>query len=249
MSSQGQGKEPASAATALLLPHPLCGLRIQVQEPLPLDNGPGKLQGQELKSRLSCPNPPFSPPHHPSSSSSPSSSALPLSTPTVSPSTSNRTPDGLLYIRETLSRRLFLVDMCATISVFPHPSSASAATSLCAAGGQPIANWGKHTIPLSFSPTSSRTHYWFDWNFMLAAVNRPILGANFLQHHQFDVSIAQYLLVPCCCPPPCLQYCSPRCPSSTRRFWQDFPRLLALVSCPALSSMMSATTSVVSKLR
>ena len=132
-----------------------------MQEPLPPDYGPGKLQGQELKSRLSCPNPPFSPPCHPSSSSSPPSS------PSSSASTSHGAPNGLLYIHDMLSRR--------------------------AAGGQPIASWGKCTIPLSFSSTSSRTHR-FDWNFMLAAVNCLILSADFLRQHQFDMSIAQHQL-------------------------------------------------------
>ena len=123
--------------------------------------GPGKLQGQELKSCLSCLNPPRHPFSLPSSSasplsspsSSPSSSTSPSSTPTVSTSTSHGAPDSLLYIRDTLSRRLFLVDTVATISVFPHRSLVSAATSLRAAGGQPILSWGKHTIPLSFSST------------------------------------------------------------------------------------------------
>ena len=166
--------------------------------------------------------------------------------PTDSTSTSHGAPDSHLYIRDMLSRRLFLVDTGAMISVFPHRSSASATTSLCAAGGQPIASWGKRTIPLSFSSTSSRTHR-FDWNFTLAAVDRPILGADFLQHHQFEVSIArhlvsvdgevQLLLLPSSSPSTLLS----RCPSSTRRFWRNFPRLLALVL--ALSSMMFTTTS------
>ena len=46
-----------------------------------------------------------------------------------------------------------------------------------------------------------------------------------------------------CCLPPHLQHCSLRCLSSTRRFWQNFPKLLASVSCPALSSMVFATMS------
>ena len=50
------------------------------------------------------------------------------------------------------------------------------------------------TLPLSFSSSSSKTHR-FDWNFTLAAVDRPILGADFLRHHQFDVSIARHLLI------------------------------------------------------
>ena len=55
-------------------------------------------------------------------------------------------------------------------------------------------SWGKRTIPLSFSLTSSSTHR-FDWNLTLAAVDHQILSADFLRHHQYDVSIAQHLLV------------------------------------------------------
>ena len=33
------------------------------------------------------------------------------------------------------------------------------------------------------------------WNFTLAAVDRLILGAYFLRHHQFDVSITWHLLI------------------------------------------------------
>ena len=54
--------------------------------------------------------------------------------------------------------------------------------------------WGSATLPLSFSLSSGRTHR-FDWEFTVAAVDRPILGADFLRHHQFDVSIARHLLV------------------------------------------------------
>ena len=65
---------------------------------------------------------------------------------------------------------------------------------LCAAGGQPIASWGKCIISLSFSLTSSRTHRFY-WNF-------TSLGTFWFQ-----------LMVRCscrCCPPFCLQHCSPR---------------------------------------
>merc|ERR1712074_356811 len=127
----------------------------------------------------------------PSPSSTPSTSPSPSSTPSISTSTSR---GGLLYIRDTLSRRFFLVDTGASISVFPHRSPVTAAAPLRAAGGQPIQSWGTRTLPLSFSSSTGGTHR-FDWEFTLAAVDRPILGADFLRHHQFDVSIARHLLV------------------------------------------------------
>merc|ERR1711860_431160 len=67
-------------------------------------------------------------------------------------------------------------------------SPVTAAATLRAAGGQPIQSWGTRTLPLSFSSSSGGTHR-FDWEFTLAAVDRPILGADFLRHHQFDVEI------------------------------------------------------------
>ena len=84
--------------------------------------------------------------------------------------------------------------MGAMISVFPHQSPVLAATSLLAACGQPIPSWGRRTLPLSFSSSSFGTHR-FDWNFMLKAVNGPILGDDFLRHHQFDVSVACHLFI------------------------------------------------------
>ena len=132
-----------------------------------------------------------------------------------------------------------------TVSVFPHRSSDSAAASLRAAGGQPIPSWGTRTIPLSFFLTSNTTHR-FNWSFTLAAVDRLILGADFLRHHQFDVSLACHLLVPVNVSPPLMSsssflLCFPRFPSSTRRLWQSSWKLLALALRPALSSMMFAT--------
>merc|ERR1711911_457481 len=135
--------------------------------PLPLVGCPGKLPRQELTSRCSClqfssPSPPSTPSPSPSPSSTPSTSPSPSSTPSTlsSPSTtpsistsmSTSTSRGdLLYIHDTLSRRFFLVDTGATISVFPHRSPVTAAATLRAAGGQPIQSWGTRTLPLSFS--------------------------------------------------------------------------------------------------
>ena len=99
-------------------------------------------------------------------------------------------PDGLLYICDTLSCRLFLVDTGAMISGFPHRSPVSAATSLRAAVDQPIPSWGKRTLPLSFLRDPP-----VRLELQVAAVDRPILGADFLQHHQFDVIIARHLLI------------------------------------------------------
>ena len=87
------------------------------------------------------------------------------------------------------------MDTGATISVFPHRSASSPASlHLQAAGGQSIPSWGKRTIPLSFA-TATSTPLRFSWSFTLAAVDRPILGADFLRHHQLDVSLVRNLLI------------------------------------------------------
>ena len=175
------------AVAAVFLPRDIRLPRIEVQAPLPLVDSPGKLPRQKLTSRSSCPDPlrrqfssslpsstPLTSPSpsstlstSPSPSSTPSTLPSPLSTPWISTSASC---GGLLYIRDTLSRRFFLVDTGAMISVFPHRSPVSTATTLRAAGGQPILSWGKRTLPLSFSSSSGGTHR-FDWDFTLAAVD------------------------------------------------------------------------------
>ena len=74
------------------------------------------------------------------------------------------------------------------------PPTGSATDSLCAVGGQSIPSWGQRMLPLSFSSTSNTT-LWLEWSFTLATVDRPILCADFLGHHQFEVSLTRHLLV------------------------------------------------------
>lgn len=99
-------------------------------------------------------------------------SSLSAHPPSSSPS------DSLLYIHNTLSQRLFLVDIGATVSVFLHQSTSSAADCLRAVSGQSFPSRGQRTLPLSFASTTSLTHR-FGWNFTLVAVDRPILGPDF----------------------------------------------------------------------
>ena len=103
----------------------------------------------------------------PSSSSSPSSqSTSPLS----------------LAIQDLSSNVVFLVDSGADISVFPatapdrRPSRASF-PSLVAANGSSIRTFGKKSVDLHFNDLKT-SHV-----FHLAAVSRPILGADFFSRH------------------------------------------------------------------
>ena len=106
----------------------------------------------------------------------------------VSPPCSSASP--LFYLKDSLSGRMFLVDTGAAASVFPHRSrSAPSAVRLTAANGDNIAAWGSRSLPLKFGDKR------FNWPFLLAAVDRPILGADFLRHHGLLVDVqAQQLL-------------------------------------------------------
>ena len=58
----------------------------------------------------------------------------------------------LIFLLDTVSRKKFLVDTGAAVSVFPHRSSLPASgPPLVAADGRPITSWGKCTLSLSFS--------------------------------------------------------------------------------------------------
>ena len=97
---------------------------------------------------------------------------------------------SLLYLTDKLSNRRFLVDTGAAVSVFPHSSTEpSSGLPLTAANGNKISSWGTRTIPLRFGKRS------FEWTFLLAAVDRPILGADWLAHNSLlvDLSAGQVL--------------------------------------------------------
>ena len=67
------------------------------------------------------------------------------------------------------------MDTGASRSVFPHHSSATpSGPRLLMADGNPVKAWGSRIIPLQFGNRR------FQFSFLLAAVDRPILGADFL---------------------------------------------------------------------
>ena len=86
--------------------------------------------------------------------------------------------DGLLFVCDKISGERFLVDTGAEVSVFPatglitrtkHPGA-----SLVAANGSAIKTYGMCSIPLRFVSMQYR------WDFIIAEVSRPLLGADFL---------------------------------------------------------------------
>ena len=80
-----------------------------------------------------------------------------------------------MYLQDALSNRDYLVDTRASRSVFSHRSSAApTGPRLLMADGRPTKAWGSRLIPLQFG---SRR---FQFQFLLADVDQPILGADFL---------------------------------------------------------------------
>ena len=86
---------------------------------------------------------------------------------------------SLFYVMDRLSSRSFLVDTVAEVSALP-PSGrecrgSKPGPSLKEANGSNIKTYGTRFVKLQLS--SGR----FTWSFTLAAVSRPILGADFLR--------------------------------------------------------------------
>ncbi len=91
----------------------------------------------------------------------------------------------LIFLRDNVSGKKFLVDTGAAVSVFPHRSSFPASgPPLVAADGRPIASWGKCTLQLSFSG------HLFAYEFLLASVAVPIIGLDFLRDNVLLVDTA-----------------------------------------------------------
>ena len=92
---------------------------------------------------------------------------------------------SLLYLRDTLSSRKFLMETGASISVFPAPAASSnSGIHLVTADGFAMNCSGSQIIPLQFR--FKRYHC----TFQLAPVSVAILGADFLCHHHLLVDVA-----------------------------------------------------------
>ncbi|XP_068226469.1 uncharacterized protein [Palaemon carinicauda] len=100
---------------------------------------------------------------------------------------------GLLHQRR-LSNKRFLVDTVANHSILPPTKDEKyqpihSSRSLTAANGTRIRSYGMIQKKLCLK----RRH--FTWNFIIADVTNPILGADFLGHHGLLVDIAQKRLI------------------------------------------------------
>ena len=81
-----------------------------------------------------------------------------------------------MYLQDALSNRDYLVDTGESRSVFPHRSSAAPTGPLLLTKA-----WGSRLIPLQFGSCH------FQFQFLLADVDQPILGADFLA--EFDLLV------------------------------------------------------------
>lgn len=101
--------------------------------------------------------------------------------------------NGLLFICDATSKRNFLVDTGAEVSVLPatglETRTRKPGPPLLAANGSSIQTYGTRTLSLSFL---SKTYM---WNFLLADVSRPLLGADFLRAHSLLVDLKGKRLV------------------------------------------------------
>ena len=85
--------------------------------------------------------------------------------------------EGLFFLYDRISKRRFLVDTGAEVSVIPasglDTSTRHSGPLLLAANGSSIRTYGMRTLSLRFESNTYR------WNFVIADVSRPLLGADF----------------------------------------------------------------------
>lgn len=105
-------------------------------------------------------------------------------------------PGSGFFITDTLSGRKFLIDTGAFRSLFPattedrtSPLPQPSNIKLIAANGSTIPMYGTRIIPIQAAGRS------FTWEFILADVKTPLLGADFLSHHGLLVDVANRKLL------------------------------------------------------
>ncbi len=94
---------------------------------------------------------------------------------------------SLLFLCDTVSKWQFLVDTGAEVSVFPATGlerrTGSVGVPLLAANGSAIRTYGTRTLPLHFA---SKLYH---WEFVVADVSRPLLGADFLRSNSLLIDL------------------------------------------------------------
>ena len=94
-------------------------------------------------------------------------------------------PGFLVHIMDQISGRRFLVDTGAAFSILPHSSHLPAlGQGMVGPTGSPIKCWGESQVDLQLSGQL------FTWIFLLADVQIPILGIDFLRANKLSVDPA-----------------------------------------------------------
>ena len=100
---------------------------------------------------------------------------------------------SLFFVRDQQSGQKFLVDTGAEVSVMPASTTdqkhGQTDTPLYAANGTPIRTYGTRQIRLHLC------NQIYEWHFHIAAVERPLLGADFLRCHGLLVNVRDQKLV------------------------------------------------------
>jgi hypothetical protein len=101
-------------------------------------------------------------------------------------------PDDLLRVTDTIAGLQFLVNTGAAFSCIPPTTQLPGSEELPrlkAAGGQCIQCFGEVTAEVCFGGRR------FKWTFLLAAVEEPLLGGDFLKYYKLVVDLANRCLV------------------------------------------------------
>lgn len=97
-----------------------------------------------------------------------------------------------LFVKDPLTNLSFLIDTGADISVLPNnlPNCQPTTKSLYAANGSTIPTYGEKLLTLNMGLLRS-----FRWLFTIADVNKPIIGADFLQNYGLLVDLKNRKLI------------------------------------------------------
>lgn len=98
-----------------------------------------------------------------------------------------------LQLSDTNSGKIFLIDSGADVSVIPkqpHHRTVNNDVQLYAANGTVINTYGRELLAISMNSDKC-----LRWHFVVADVNQPIIGADFLAHHKLLIDLAGQRLI------------------------------------------------------
>ena len=105
----------------------------------------------------------------------------------------DNTLNSLLFANDQLTGRAFLIDSGAEVSVLPASvadrKNKVKGSSLSAANGSSISTFGKRSLHFQLCGNT------YKWSFIVASVERPILGADFLKSSGLLVDVRKKHLI------------------------------------------------------